>query len=133
VDKLAGGLTEASQSRIIVAGVLLLLTLISGVWLSSAGRPLNVPIFTGHKLIALAATVLIALAIYGLRGNVDGRAVVWVAIVATGLLLLSLFASGALLSAGKPVDAALLALHRVAPVLAPVAAAVTIYLLTSGR
>ena len=62
-------LLGASESRIVAAGVVFLLTLISGVWLSSGDRPLNVPIFTAHKLIALVATVLIGLMIYNLRGS----------------------------------------------------------------
>ena len=88
----SGSLIGTTQSRIAVAGVLLLLTLISGVWLSSTGRPLNIPIFTIHKLIALVATVLIALTIYSLRVGVGVSPSVWVATVVTGLLLVSLFA-----------------------------------------
>jgi hypothetical protein len=79
VEKLSGSLIGGSESRIVAAGLLLLLALIFGVWLSSTGRPLSVPLFTGHKLIAL------------------------------------------------------LILHRIAPILTPVAAAATIYLLLSGR
>lgn len=129
----SGSLIGTTQSRIAVAGVLLLLTLISGVWLSSTGRPLNIPIFTIHKLIALVATVLIALTIYSLRVGVGVSPSVWVATVVTGLLLVSLFASGALLSVEKPVDVALLTMHRIAPVLTPVSAAMTVYLLLSGK
>ena len=39
-------------------GIAFLMTLISGLWLSRAGKPLNVAIFNIHKLIALAAVVL---------------------------------------------------------------------------
>jgi hypothetical protein len=133
VERLSGSLIGGSESRIVAVGLVFLLTLISGVWLSSTGRPLSVPLFTVHKLIALAATVLIALTVYNLRGGVDGRILVWIALAVTALLLVSLFATGALLSADKPVAGALLTLHRVAPILTPVAAAATIYLLVSGK
>jgi hypothetical protein len=41
----------------ITAGLLLLATIPSGIWLSRKGKPYNTGIFTIHKLIAVAAVV----------------------------------------------------------------------------
>ena len=41
--------------RAVVAGLFFLFVLLSGIWLSRKGRPLNVGISTVHKLISLAA------------------------------------------------------------------------------
>jgi hypothetical protein len=48
-------------SRFIIPGSVFLLTLVSGVWLSCSGKPLNTGIFTVHKLIALGAVVATAI------------------------------------------------------------------------
>jgi hypothetical protein len=47
-------------TKIIICGLLFLLTLASGVWVSHSGKPINVVIFTIHKLIALATVIVAA-------------------------------------------------------------------------
>lgn len=124
---------NTSVSRIIVTGLFFLFTLASGVWLSNSGRPYNSVIFTIHKLIALGAVISTVVTVYQLRTGVDTRTLALGAIVVTGLLFLSLFASGALLSIGKPDHVAILTIHRAAPLLAVIATALTIYLLANGK
>lgn len=58
-------------------------------------------------------------------------AVGFVLTVVTGVCVIALFVSGALLSLGKPVDAVLLTIHKVAPVVAVVAMIAIIYLLNT--
>lgn len=122
-----------SVSRIIVVGVLLVLTLVSGLWLSNSGKPYHSVIFNIHKLIALGAVSATAVTVYRLRTSVDIRMLVIGAIVITGMLFLALFVSGALLSIGKPDHVAILTVHRVAPLLAVLSTALTLYLLFSAR
>jgi hypothetical protein len=120
-------------SRPVIAGLLLLFTLISGVWLSHSGKPLNVVIFTIHKLIALATVIVISINVYHLYRVVELRTfVVLGGIAVTGVLFLALFISGALLSRGNPLPEAILRIHQVAPLLALGFSAMTIYLLTSS-
>jgi hypothetical protein len=137
------------EPRLIAAGLLFLFTLISGFWLSKSGKPINVTIFTIHKLIALLTAILIAAAIVHLHQAIDTRtifefgaakfsaakfsAVLFGAIAATGLLFLLLFISGALLSLEKPVPGVFLTIHQAAPLVAGISAAVTIYLLANGN
>ena len=121
-------------SRPVIAGLLLLFTLISGVWLSNSGKPLRVAIITIHKLIALATVIVTAAYVYHLYRAVDIQTLVELAVIAvTGLLFIVLFISGALLSLGKPLPGAILRVHQVAPLLALAFSALTIYLLVSSK
>ena len=121
-------------SRLVFTGSLFLFMLLSGVWLSNSGKPYSTLIFTIHKLIALAAIIATAVIINYLHKTADLRlSVEFSAIIVTGLLFLSLLISGALLSIGRPATSMILTIHRVAPLLAVVSTAATIYLLASGR
>src|SRR5271157_2139763 len=51
-------------SKFITPGILFLLTLAFGLWLSHSGKPLNTVFFTAHKLIALAAVIFTGIVIY---------------------------------------------------------------------
>jgi hypothetical protein len=108
---------STSVSRIAVTGLLFLFTLVSGVWLSSSGKPYNSGIFTIHKLIALGAVISTAVTIHRLRQSVDTRTIKLSAVVTTGSLFLFLFVSGALLSIVQPTNDAILAIHKIAPLL----------------
>ena len=112
----------------------MLFTLISGIWLSHSGKPLSVAIITIHKLIALATVIVTAAYVYHLyRAGAIQTFVELAVIAATGLLILALFISGALLSLGKPLPGAILRIHQVAPLLALACSAMTIYLLVSSK
>ncbi len=125
---------NAIVSKLAITGGLFLFTLLSGVWLSHSGRPLNVAIFTIHKLIALATVIAAGVTIYNLHKITEMRPIVEIsAIIITGLLFLFLFITGALLSFDKPVSQAILAIHRITPFLAALSTAATLYLLASGR
>ena len=121
-------------SRPAIAGLLLLFTLASGVWLSHAGKPLNVVIFTIHKLIALATVIVIVVNVYHLYRAVDTRAPVELVVIAfTGLLFIALFITGALLSRSNALPVVILRIHQVAPLLALVCSTVTMYLLVGSK
>ncbi len=115
----------------VVTGALLVLTLLSGLWLSAAGKPYKFTIFTVHKLIALGTAIATALTVDQLRTGVDVTAVTLGILLLTGLLFLTLFISGALLSVGKPDHIAIRTMHRVAPILVTISAAATAYLLAN--
>ena len=55
-------------------GIVLLLTLASGIWLSNSGKPLNTAIFTLHKLIALGVVILTAIQFFNLLKNSEVQA-----------------------------------------------------------
>jgi hypothetical protein len=128
-------------SRIVIGTLAFLLTLISGVLLSNRGTPYNSAIFNVHKLVAVGTVVVIAMTVYRHLGVVDSHALAIALLAVTGLLLLALIASGALLSvidAGilvldAPLTRAVLRIHQVAPLLALGGATISIYLLVGGE
>jgi hypothetical protein len=126
---------EAITTKLIVAGILFLLTLISGVIVSHSGRSLSVGLVTLHKLIAVGGIILVGMAVNQLYKTIDGKLLVeWGAIVISGILFLALIATGALLTREEmQLPEFVLKIHQVAPLLALVASSVSIYLLARGN
>jgi hypothetical protein len=119
--------------KLVISGVLFLLTIVSGIWLSNIGRPLNAALFNAHKLIALAFVVFTGIVVYNLLKTAPIETIIIVLIIFSTLFIISLFVSGALLSSEKPVNNIMLNLHRVMPVLSAIIVAVTFYLILTRR
>jgi hypothetical protein len=126
---------ETVTTKLIAAGILFLLTLITGVIVSSSGRPLSVGLVTVHKLIAVGAVVLIGLAVNQLYKTADGKLFIELSVmVISGILFLALVATGALLTREEMrLPEVVLKVHQVAPLLALVSSTITIYLLVRSR
>jgi hypothetical protein len=116
-----------TASKFLIPGVLFLLTLASGVWLSHSGRPLAIGIFTLHKLIALAGVIVTAVILYNTLRLTAIPVLLISALIFARLCVAALFATGALLSLEKPISLFLLTAHRIAPFLAFVSMAAAIY------
>ena len=116
-------------SKIIGTGLLFLFTIVSGIWLSNSGKPLNSLIFNIHKLIALGSVIFTAIVIRNLLKDVEIKTVILTLIILTGLFVLTLFISGALLSLGKPVNNIILTIHSLTPIPTVITIAMTIYLI----
>lgn len=116
------------DSKIMYAGLLYLLTLGTGVWLSHLPKPMNVALFTVHKLAALAAVILTGVAAYqaqkalGIAAGIKIAAAVGMAVV-----VIAAFVSGALLSRGEPVHGVVLMTHKIASALIIVAVGVVVF------
>jgi hypothetical protein len=121
------------SSQFIIPGIVLLLTLASGAWLSRSGKPLNTGIFTLHKLLALGAVVVTALRTYSVLQGADPQTILSALIILIGLAVVALFVTGALMSANKPGYDKLLLIHKVSIFLALAAGVATVYLLTGTR
>lgn len=122
-----------SSSKIIYCGLGFILTLLSGFFLSKLGRPLNSAIFTIHKLAAVGTVILIGVSIRELVKGVDVSALFPVIVAMTGLLLLALVVSGALLSFDKLSVPPVLMIHQITPLLALAFTALTVYLLAGNK
>jgi hypothetical protein len=121
-------------TRITICGLLFLFTLASGVWVSHSGKPINVAIFTIHKLIALATVIVIATTFYNVHRAMHITELIKMAAIAvTALLLIALFITGAMLSRNSPMPTAILRIHQMMPLLALVSSTITTYLLISGK
>ena len=125
----------AVASTFIGPGVVFLLTLASGFWLSRSGKPLNTAVFTAHKLIALGAVIAMAVQTYNALSNAEAQAIFIAPILMIGLCVAALFASGALMSVNvnKSNYGAFHTVHRIATALAIIAGVALIYLLGSER
>lgn len=125
---------NAITTKLIVAGILFLFTLISGVIVSHSGRPLSVGLVTIHKLIAVATVVLIGMAVNQLYKTGDGKVFIELSVtVITAVLFLALVATGALLTRDIQLPEAILKVHQVVPLLALVSSTITVYLWARGN
>lgn len=115
--------------KLIVAGGLFSLTIFTGVIVTKLGKPYNTGFFTIHKLIALAFVVLLGFVVRGLLSDVGSNTLIIVLLVVSVLLLIGLFVTGALLSAGDKGHKLLATIHAIVPVLAGISAASAIWLL----
>lgn len=119
-------------NKFVTPGIIFLLTLVFGFWLSRAGKPYNGVVFNLHKLIALAAVVITTVQVYGLLKVARPQALPIVLLVLAGLAVVALFVTGALMSADKFVYGLLRLIHNVAPFVAVIGLALAIYLLGGG-
>ncbi len=120
------------QLRVVSAGLFFLFVFLSGFWLRRSGKPYNGIILTIHKLISLAAVVLLATTIYQINQATALSAIELSASVVTGLLFLGAIITGGLLSTDKPMPTAIQRLHQITPYLTVLSAAATLYLLLIG-
>jgi hypothetical protein len=122
----------AAQTRVVAAGVLLVLVLLSGLWVSRAGKPYRTLPFTIHKLAGLATGILLGIIVYQTHQAAPLGVLEIAAIVATVFFFGSTVAAGGLLSAKEHTPTIILRLHQVLPVLSLLSAAATLYLLLQG-
>ncbi len=116
-------------SKFTIPGILFLLTLVFGFWLSRVGKPYNGLLFNLHKLIALGAIVLAIIQFSKLLQTTASLAPLIALLVVAGVCVVALFASGALMSLGNLDYTLTLTIHRVAPVALTIALGWVIYLL----
>ena len=124
---------SAAHTRVAVTGALLLVLLLSGLWVSRAGKPYSTFPFTIHKLAGLAAGILLAVIVYKTHQAAPLGPTEIAAIVITILFFVGTVVAGALLSINEQAPSIALRLHQVLPVLALLSTAGTLYLLLSGR
>jgi hypothetical protein len=115
--------------KFIAPGIVFLLTLAFGVWLSNSGKPYNGVLFNVHKLIALGAAILTAVQLFKVLKDTGIQVVPILLIVTAVACVVALFATGALMSMEKMSYQVALTIHRLAPILVVIAIAVTVYLL----
>ena len=123
---------SATQARLMVTGALLAVVLLSGLWVSRAGRPYKTFPFTIHKLAGLAAGILLAVIVYKTHQAAPLGPVEIAAIAVTVLLFIGTVAAGGLLSVNEQAPTIVLRLHQVLPTLSLLSTAATLYALLRG-
>ncbi len=120
-----------TQLQVLGVALALLLILVSGILLSRKGKPYSTALFTVHKLLGLAAGVLLGVIVYQAH-QADPLGLVEIsAVVATVLLFAGIVVAGGLLSTDKLPEVAL-RLHQVLPIFAVLSVAGTLYLVLSS-
>ena len=115
-------------SNFLTLGIVFLLTLAFGFWLSRIGKPYNGILFNIHKLLALGAVIV---AVFEIRKTLQSEGTIPfynVLIALTGVSIIALFATGVLMSIGKLNYAVSLTIHKITPILATMTLIAAIYL-----
>lgn len=129
--RIKGEKMDTISSKLIAAGILALLTLLSGWIVSRAGKPQNIWLVSIHKLIAIGTVVILVMAVNQLLKTTDGKTTLAITVmVLSAALFLALIASGAFLTREEmELPAFVLKIHQVAPLLALAGSSLTVFLL----
>jgi hypothetical protein len=128
-EKTTRCIMKSIDTRLVIAGILFLLTVVSGMWLTRSGRPLNTLIFTAHKLIAVAVVVLMIVVFIDTGKGAAMSPAIIVSLVFTALFFIGLFATGAVLSIEKTPVEIIRKIHALLPLLTAALAVLSVYLL----
>jgi hypothetical protein len=115
--------------RLLSAAVLFVLIVISGIWLTRSGKPLNPALLAIHKLLALGCLVLFAFIVSALLKGMNPNQLIITSIVFNVLFFIIMFATGVLLSLGKPLPVFVLTVHRIVTAMTLLAMAAMVFLL----
>jgi hypothetical protein len=105
--------------------------ILSGLWLSNSGKPLNTIILTIHKLISIAAVVYLGIMMYRINQAAPLSTVEIAASVVTLLFFVAMIATGGMLSAAKTMPAVVLRVHQIVPFLVIFSSATTLYIINN--
>jgi hypothetical protein len=117
------------MQKMVSSGILFVLAIITGIWLSNSGRPFSSLVLAIHKLIALASVVSAIILLRFLMQNVTVGLGLLFLLTTSALLILLLFITGALLSTGNPANDITLKIHQAAPFLAIITTTAAIFTL----
>lgn len=118
---------SALQVRLLGSGMAVVLIFASGFWVSRAGKPYPALNFNVHKLIALAAAVLLGIVISKANKAAPLDSTQWLGVAAAGVCILVTIITGGLASIDRPMPAILVTLHKVFPYLSAVSAGWVLY------
>ncbi len=117
------------QVKLVGAALLLILSFILGYWLNNMGKPYQKALLTSHKLISLAAFVLLIIVVYRLGQNNELSTLLFGFAMISGLLFVITIISGGLLSTNLILPALVKSSHHLTPYLAILSSGVTLYLM----
>jgi quinol-cytochrome oxidoreductase complex cytochrome b subunit len=117
------------KSFIFAAGLFFQFIFLTGFWVRSNGKPYSTTILTIHKLISLAAAVVLGIVITQLNQAVELSSADLKVVVVTGVLFVVSVLSGGIWSIEKEIPTVVLRLHQVTPFLTVLSTAVSLYFL----
>ncbi|NMB54435.1 MAG: hypothetical protein GYA15_07000 [Leptolinea sp.] len=116
------------DKKFVITGILLVGMILSGLWLSRTGKPLNTVLLTIHKLVSLATLIFLIVTILQIHRVTPLSPFELGISLLAGLLFLALIATGGLLSTGNPIPPLVHQIHRYLPYVLLLSAALDIYL-----
>ena len=112
----------------IASGIVFLLTIGSGIWLSKLGKPYNSLIFNLHKFIALGFIIYNFVIVKNLFKSIDVNGIMWLLIIVSMVSALTLIATGGILSIKDEIKDSWILVHKIASVILLVSSATWFYL-----
>lgn len=114
-----------------IVGILIMFVAIigTGFWISKGGKPYNTWIFTLHKLITIAAVVLLAIITVQTSRSSGLNAAGLAGIITSGCLLIGTMVTGGMLSVDKVMPSIVLKMHRILPFLTTISTGITLFIL----
>lgn len=119
--------------KILITFSLLFLIIITGIWLTKSGRPLNSKIFAIHKIISVSTIVLSFFFISQITKQFGISQMALIFLILTIVFIVSEIVTGTLLSFEKPISTIILLLHKIIPILIIVCSGFLFYFLTLKR
>ncbi len=116
------------QSRILIIGILFVVTFLSGLGLTHFARPYNGLLSTIHKLVAMGAVIYLTVLVVKAHRVAGFSGLEWAGLLTAGLLLIASVVTGSIAISVKVPPPALLLAHRIIPYLAVIAAAATLWI-----
>jgi len=110
-------------------GILFLLIIISGIWLTKTGRPYQNILFSVHKFVSLLTVVLGAIMVYNLQKSTEISALATTLMIVAGIIFIILIVTGGLLNLDKPFYETLRITHRILSPITVILTVVVFYLL----
>jgi hypothetical protein len=110
-------------------GLLFLLIIISGIWLTKTGRPYQNIVFNVHKLISLLTVVLGAIMVYNLQKGLEISGLATNLMILAGIMFIILIITGGLLNLDKPFYDTLRIVHRILSPLSIILTIIVFYIL----
>jgi hypothetical protein len=120
---------NANQVQIVGFAAAFLVIALTGYRLSRAGKPYGTLILTAHKLVSVGALVYLIVILVRFHRAAGLRAAELRVGIVTGLLFLTLLATGGVLSSDVRAPSFVARVHQIAPYLTMLSAAATLYLL----
>lgn len=111
--------------------LLFLLVILSGIFLSKNGRPLNSTIFTIHKIVSITAIIYCSIFIVNSLKVVNLNHQITVCIILSTLFVVLEIVTGAILCFETTINSTLKILHKIMPALIFIFVGITLYLLAS--
>lgn len=108
------------QWKVVALSLAALIVVGSGVWLTQSARPYGTGLLTVHKLLDLAAVVLLVFLIYPVARSQALTPLQWTIVIACGVVAAGVFTTGGILSAAGAPPSWALWIHRVAGFVLPI-------------